>query len=329
MKKNKLIIKIVFIILILTLIMGIVGYMLFYSSKDKKEIVPVIEDIQMIDQPQEKPDATLDLSGFKVDLMDSKLFELEDLNFRFVIAKIRISDDKPLNLELSHFKTNEGIVLNNVDRYIEQLAEKSYFLGKLNVFNKIISVNNEAMFNIFIPIINPDAKSIELISDLVDDDLKIELKDPSNDSSLLSYQSDDIITDGETFQMVVSKAINITGDELYEVKNDEKIPYTIASTLAIYAYEVEVVSLWGDTIYIEDAKYYPDDSSDVLSCLDGSIQSLKYSNIINRSIIEKSTGSIFFTAYNPNQEAQISYHGELKIKIKGNDNPIVVKVDLN
>ena len=96
---------------------------------------------------------------------------------------------------------------------------------------------------------------------------------------MLQYQPLDVITDGKTFQMTVSKAYDITGLPLYQKTAEGEIEYLLPSTTHVYAFEVNAVSLYGDTTVIKDALYVPNNSSETFKALDSSIRSMKYDNM--------------------------------------------------
>ena len=66
-------------------------------------------------------------------------------------------------------------------------------------------------------------------------------------------KSGDVITDGRSYQMTVSEAREITGEPLYQTVNGVQQEYLLPSTTKVYAFKVQAVSLWGDTIVIEEA----------------------------------------------------------------------------
>ena len=69
------------------------------------------------------------------------------------------------------------------------------------------------------------------------------------------------------------------------------------------------------------------DNGNEFDALEADYESEKYENIIGKSIQEKDNGVLFIVTYDPDKEA-ISYRGTLKLKIKGQENWIDVKVNL-
>lgn len=315
-------IKIAVCIGIVILLFAAVFFVLSNQSS-KNDVKELTEDITMAEGSQNKPTEST-TEQYKVDLIESIIFNLKEVDFKFAIVKIRVQGSTSINLPLSHFTTSEGINLGEVEPYVTALENQSLFLGKQNVWYEILSTESSTMVNVFIPIKDKNAKEITVNNDLGANDLVVKIGSPKGTAEMLKYQADDIITDGKTYQMTVSSAYPITGDTMYQ-NNQE---YLLPSTVEVYSFNVQAVSLWGDTIVVEEAKYVPDNSKEVFTALDSSIQSMKYSNIINKQINEKDSGDLFFVAYSP-LESPVTYKGVLQLKIKGSDSWVTINVDLN
>ena len=132
---------------------------------------------------------------------------------------------------------------------------------------------------------------------------------------MLGYVAEDVITDGKTYQMQVNVAFQIANEEVYRRVNGEMMYGGIPSTAEVYVFKVDAVSLWGDKLEIESARYVLDDGTE-FEALGAEYESEKYENILGKSIQEKDSGVLFFVTYNPGKEP-MSYKGTLKLKIKG------------
>lgn len=273
---------------------------------------------------QDKPNANTEFDDINIDLVDYTTYKFDDLDFNFVIARIRVQANEATNIDLSHFTTSENISLNNYSNYVSQLESKSYFLGKQNVWFELVSVENEYFSNIFIPINDKNLETIEVTNDIDQNVMTFDLSNNLGTKEMLQYEANDIISDGKTYQIQVSSAFDITGEQLYQ--ND--MEYLVPSTVGIYCFNLDVISLWKDTIVIEEAYYYPDNSEEVFKALDASVSAMKHENIIGKEITAKSSGSLLFEAYNP-MNNPITYTGILKLKVSGSDTLIEVNVDLN
>ncbi|WP_195397425.1 hypothetical protein [Holdemania sp. 1001302B_160321_E10] len=276
---------------------------------------------------QEKPQETQGLDAVEVDLVNATVYRFDELDFQFAIAKIRVKAEEPINISLEHFATSEGVKLNDIDSYLDQLDKNGLYIGKQNVWFELVSRENSYVANIFVPIKDKTAQSATINVDFGDNaPIQLNLKEATGTREMLGYVAEDVITDGKTYQMQVNVAFQIANEEVYRNMNGELMSAGIPSTAAVYVFKVEAVSLWGDNLEIESARYVLDDGSE-FDALDAEYESEKYENILGKSIQEKDTGVLFFVTYNPDKEL-ISYHGTLKLKIKGQENWIDVKVNL-
>ena len=287
------------------------------------------EPSAMAEGNREKPAETEKDAALSIDVKQTTVYDLSDVDFKFAVVTLQVRADGPVNLGLDHFRTDEGVVLSDVQSYVKKLEEKSLFLGRQNVWFSLISAEPEFEANIFVPVLNRKAEEITLNSDLGEGmQFVLNLKNPSGTKDMLSYHAEDIITDGETYQLSVSAAYDITGETMYENKNGELSEYLLPSTVKVYAFRVKAVSLWGDVIVIEDAQYVPSDGRETLTALEASVRSMKLENILGREIREADEGTIFFYAFDPD-DRPVSYNGVLKLKLQGSDNWIDVNVRLN
>lgn len=276
---------------------------------------------------QEKPQETQGLDAVEVDLVNATVYRFDELDFQFAIAKIRVKAQEPINISLEHFTTDEGIKLNEIDSYLDQLDKNGLYIGKQNVWFELVSKEDSYVANIFVPIRDKSAQSAAVNIDFGSNDpIKLNLKEASGTREMLGYVAEDVITDGKTYQMQVNVAFQIASEEVYRRVNGEIMYGGIPSTAAVYVFKVEAVSLWGDKLEIESARYVLDNGNE-FDALEADYESEKYENIIGKSIQEKDNGVLFIVTYNPDKEA-ISYRGTLKLKIKGQENWIDVKVNL-
>ena len=116
--------------------------------------------------------------------------------FRFIIANVRVKSNDATNISLSHFTTSEGIVLSDVESYVEQLEKNSLFLGKKNVWFELVSSETNYLANIFIPVKDNALSSVSLSSDFKKSHvIKFDLSEVVTSKEELGYEEDDIISD--------------------------------------------------------------------------------------------------------------------------------------
>ncbi len=274
------------------------------------------------------PSETSEMASLGVSVNDYRVFALDGLGFRFVIANVHVSGTSPLNVPLSHFTTSEGIRLDQVQDYVNALEEKNLFLGRQNVMFSLISETSPLDANLFIPVKDASLDSVTVSADFQKQVLSFSLKEPKGTEGMLTYTDGDVITDGRTYQMTVSKAREITGEPLYQTVNGEDQEYLLPSTTKVYAFQVDAVSLYGDTISLDSAQYVPENSSEVFEALPAEIHTLKFRNMLGQTISDTSSGYLFFYAYDP-EDHPITYTGVLKLKVSGQNTWITVNVDLN
>ena len=321
-KQKKVVIGIIAACLLVAL--TVLGFLLFAPANNDSSPHETAKPTLSTVAGQDKPDANTAFDGINIDLVDYTTYKFDDLDFNFVIARIRVKANGPTNIGLEHFKTSEGINLADYAAYVSALEEKSYYLGKQNVWYELVSLEDEYFSQIFIPINNKDLENIEVTNDIDQTVMSFDLNKNSGTKEMLQYVANDVISDGKTYQLQVSSAFDISGEQLYQ----NGAEYLVPSTVGIYCFNLDVISLWKDTVVIEEAYYYPNNSDEVFKALDSSISAMKHENIIGKEITEKSSGSLFFEAYNP-MNNPITYTGVLKLKISGSDTLIEVNVDLN
>lgn len=319
--------KALLVVLIGAIIIGlvIIGYLVISPNNTQNDSKVENTSLPLEEGGKDKPSENTAFNDLDIDLVDYETYHIKDLKQKFVIARLRVTSLNSTNIGLEHFKTSEGIVLNNYQEYVDVLESNSYFLGKKNVWFELVSNDKEYLVNVFVPVKNVEAKSIDLTIDFLNDKvISFDLTKNVLDGSSLKYQANDIISDGKTYQLKVSSAWDITGEQMYQ--GDQE--YLLPSTMGVYCFNLDVVSLWKDKIVIEKAYYYPENSKEAFEALGSNISSMKHSNIIGREITEKDSGSLFFTVFNP-MDNPITYKGVLKLQVSGSDNMIEIDVDLN
>lgn len=265
--------------------------------------------------------------GLTIEFMDSRFYPTNDIvDFDFYIVTLRVQTTNGINIDLSSFTTSEGINLSQTEEQTAALESHQYFLGKANVVYQLVSNESSALFNIFVPCNDPNGLTI--VSDAVDD-FSITLDPDHNISDIndLFYQANDVISDGKSYQMSVSQTFTLAGDELIQTVGDQTYPYAVPSTISVFTFKLDAVSLFGDTITIESAWYQADDG-ERFDALGSDITSERYPNIIGQTITDSYSGYLFFEAFS-NYNDPVTYSGQLYLKLTGHDEPIVVKVDLN
>ena len=162
---------------------------------------------------QEKPQETQGLDAVEVDLVNATVYRFDELDFQFAIAKIRVKAEEPINISLEHFATSEGVKLNEIDSYLDQLDKNGLYIGKQNVWFELVSKENSYVANIFVPIKDKTAQSAAINVDFGDNaPIQLNLKEATGTREMLGYVAEDVITDGKTYQMQVGVAFQIASE---------------------------------------------------------------------------------------------------------------------
>ena len=276
------------------LIAAVAGVIYLSVSAPKNDLTDLPEDSEVMlpeSGNQEKPDETNEEEQVQVDLVDYTVYDLDQVDFRFIIAKVRVKANDATNISLSHFKTSEGLVLSETSAYVNQLEKSSLYLGKKNVWFELISSQTNYLARIFIPVKDNTLSSISLESDLKNSHvMKFDLENPKGTAEELGYVADDIISDGKTYQMKVSNAYRISDEFTRTYESGYTEAYLLPSSAEVHGFYVEAVSLWGDAVEIESAYYQVHGSSEKFEALNGQFTTQKYDNIVNSSITDKDAG---------------------------------------
>ncbi len=113
-------------------------------------------------EPEQTDDPKETRQTFEFSTDTYTLYDLDELDFNFVIATLNVSSNQPINLSLSHFETSEFIKLNNVDYYLKRFEETGYYFKEQNLVFSLTSPDSSLQAILFIPILNKDADSIDI-----------------------------------------------------------------------------------------------------------------------------------------------------------------------
>ncbi len=81
-----------------------------------------------------------------------KVYNLEDLEFRYVLADVTFSDDDPVNVKLENFYTEDGVVLSEISPWLDIMISKGYdftrFKDRVELTSKEKKLNTELLIPI-------------------------------------------------------------------------------------------------------------------------------------------------------------------------------------
>ena len=306
-RKTKLLVTLSAIIALILIIVSV----FFFFFKDKPGST---------NDPDLPPDPST--SQIKCDMVSYEVFDLSELNFKFVLVNVRIKNDIPINASLNSFTSSEGLNLNDVNDYISELAENSVFLGKAGVDFDLESDENSAVFTLFVPLLQRSASTISLFyqdENVADIDLTLNVTGTPEKIGLIKNKQ---LSDDRTFNVTVNMAIDISGEALYQ--NNELTTYP--STAQLMAFKLTLTSIDGQQVVIEEAEYITEANSDTFIALDQSYEKTeKRRNIINIKTTSSTNGYLFFMTLNPDR-VEITYTGILRVKINGQWSSVEIKL---
>ena len=273
--------------------------------------------------PSDPPVDDTPTTNESFDLVSYEVYDISELTFKFALVTVRIKADEAINVNLDDFTTSEDFNLADNDAYISEFATYSVFLQKVGVDFNLKSDDTSAVFTLFVPLIDRNKTSIDLTMQSTGEQLTLDMtQNLTGTKEKLGFIINETITDDQSFNIVVSAAIDVTGEALYQ--NDEL--YSYPSTAQLIVFKLTLTSLKGDAIVIDEAEYVTTSTSDTFVALDSTYNKTeKRVNIVGVSTKTSTEGYLLFMTLNPDRE-QITYKGILRVKINGTWNS--VKVDL-
>ena len=276
------------------------------------------------------PQPSGDVKIMDVSLVDYTVYRLDNLDFQFVIAKLRVESTLPVSLGMTSLRTNEGIDLAKTDYYITKLTENKYSLEKQNVVSSFESTEKTMIANVFIPVISKEAMSVDLIVSL--DQVKtitLDLTNATGTKEMLGYVANAITTDNPDNQNYSIKAGNVVSLEgkpmFHTTPSGESDQVDFSNTSKIYAVKLDIEPLNGSTVTIEEAKYIITGSTVETSIMDSSYSVEKYTNIFKQVISEKTSGYLYFQLYT-SSKSLLDQPTVVELKLKGIEKTIQIKV---
>lgn len=332
MKKKQPGVKAAAIIILLMIAAVLLGSIFRNSLFPKREEGENRPDEEPVIHESIAPDES-EGQSVRAALKTCDVYRLDDLDFAFAIAILKMHAPSGETVTLDHFHTDEGIYLNETGEYVKALEEHSYWLGRRNVMFSLVSVKEDYEAAVFIPVISKEKETLTLICDLEgieDMTLRLDQNVITDGESLYAEKGgEQTLSDDATYSMRVSSALDITDEMFYVTDPDgNRMQYVIPSANRVYAMQIDVRLLADDSVVITDAEFIPEGYESGFHAMNGSIRSMKETNIIGRSIQEEDRGFLFFEVFGP-EYSPVTYRGVLLLSLEGKDEPLSIQVDLN
>lgn len=284
---------------------GIGGY--YYFSNHNEQTTPLTSVIDT-NEPTETSDPLTDTF-----VKNYEYYAYSKIDFAFVICEVELKE----GATLSDITTSTDINLSDVQSYVTTLEENQFYLGKKNVW---FSLPTTSSFdgNIFIPVTDTSLTSIDLTYN--DQTVTLDLtNNQANIQDLMFNSTKDTFTDDKTYEMSVSDIFEITDQDMYEDDTQLVLP----SSARVFTFKVTVESLENNAVEVTSASL-EDDSGFTAEAEGSSVKSMKYENMIGKTINEKDEANLFFIVLDHENKLQVTT-GTLTINLNGVETPIEIR----
>ncbi len=257
------------------------------------------------------PDPTpVQVENVDFDLIEYKVYNLEQLDYQFAVAKVRIKADKAVNYSLADLLTDEGIALSEKDTYCVDLNKKGISYSQFGLSEELTSRNNSAVFTLLVPVKDKNRKTVEVsLKQLVK--IEIDLTKNLGTAEELGLDVEDTIINTEEYQVEVLSCTKITGETLFY--HGEVVG---SSTSDLYAFKVLITSFIKEGVKVSEAEYVSASTSDTFEALEEGYETEKKENMLGVNIEDEKEAYVFFQLLNPEKE-DLSYEGVLRLCING------------
>lgn len=261
------------------------------------------------------------------------LYEAEELNFKFLIAKVTIKSDKPQRVSTQQFVTSQQINLSETTVYINDLLAMNVDLVDQNIDYDTFETTDNIALTLFIPIRLSDSDTLTLFFQGEEEASALfDLTKNIGDLTTLVGEEipdgngyiEEIVRENE-YRIKIVEVSNIAYKSLTETLSDgTKQDMVLPSTAQVIGVLLQVEALNNQSLIIENARYsiVGDQISDAFK---DTINVGGFTNLINMPIVSQANGYVFFVVYTPNG-GTIDKLSEFEFKLNVSDEWIKVKV---
>lgn len=256
---------------------------------------------------------------------NAKVFRFDDLDFQFVIAELDVTSNKPLDIGLGLFSTNEGIALDKTDFYRSKLTEMGYILDKFALASDFVSEKLTLKRLVFIPVMDKTATSVTLTANLPKPiALPINLSTAGGTKMDVGILSTDEITDKTTYKLTLGSIVSLNGKPMIQTSpTGDTQPVDFSDSSNLFAVQFTIEGLNGVAVGLEDAIFKIDGTNIEAHTLDSGYSVDGYPNSITKTYAKKTTGYIYLQLDSTTLTI-IKQNGTLKLKMIGSTNWITV-----
>ncbi len=270
--------------LILTLIVLIVATAVFTWNIMTK---PGIDEDLF---PEEK------VQTFDFSINQFTLFDLEIVDYRFILANIHIQSNRPINLSLSHFISSEGLQLNSIDPYLVSLESLGYNFGTYPVVFSLSSPNNEMDAVLFIPITDDALSNLDLNINLnPKKSLSFDLSKPDSKGVIGNLGvTPKTLNPDEIAQTEIIKTLLLGPESFYQLdENGSRIQASFTAQSQILGVKVLITNKLSESYRIVDAHILANNGS-IFDAVDKTYLIDGITNLNSQYIETELSGYLFF-----------------------------------
>jgi hypothetical protein len=258
-------------------------------------------------------------------LKDTIVFRFDELDFQFVLAQLEITSNKPLDLGLEMFSTDEGIALSKVSFYMDKLKEKGFSLVKFDIADNFVSDAKTLKKYVFIPIMDKSATASTLTVNLdkaITIPLNLNIADGTKDK--VGFVPTDIITDQSTYKITLGSIVPVNGMPMqFTTPSGDASPVDFSDVSNMFAVQFTIESLGSSAVGLENAKFVIDKSPLIANAMMKGYAVDNYPNLIEITYTKQTTG-YFYLQLNSTTESILNRSGTLMLKLSDKQDWITV-----
>ena len=311
MKKIHLLIIIPIVMSIIMSISLVVFDLYFYTYDAEKEVVlPTPEAIAQ--------EVNITLNNYIV-------FDFDDLDFNFMVVDVTLTSNEVMDMIFDDIYTSEDIFISNYSTYIETLTNSGLDINIQNVDFDLPKDMESYTVRLFVPIINKDIKSIDLIFGRYENvQITLDQTVKAGTKEMLGFNAQDEAKlarlDAGTIKVL--DVSDFSGKTIYETMDGKTEATEFPATAKIHAILLEIDVDEDASIKISTAKYIFTKTEKESTALPARISIEELHNIYSEEITSDTTAYLFFDLYS-SASTLMEEPAYLELYIEGVDEPYV------
>jgi hypothetical protein len=258
-------------------------------------------------------------------LKDATVFRFDELDFQFVLAQLEVTSNKPLDIGLEMFSTNEGIALSKVAFYMDKLKEMGFSLDKFNVADSFVSEAKTLKKYVFIPVMDKGATVSTLTVNLNKAiTIPLDLSIATGTKDQVGLIQSDVITDKTSYRITLGPIVEINGMPMqFTTPSGDASLVDFSDVSTMFAVQFTIESMGGSAVGLENAKFMIDKSPLIANAMVKVYSVDNHPNFIEQKFTKQTTG-YFYLQLNSTTETILNRNGTMMLKLFGMQNWITV-----